>query len=139
MRETESFEFWSDQFEIDPGEEQQTAHGAHGLALAQWLRAHLAPDGERLVLHDGCWRLMLQREPYGLWISCGNITDMRREPRPVQPLAWWCAVRVDVSFWTGLLRERLLGDISPDDDIRATGLRLAALLRSNPRIWDLTR
>jgi hypothetical protein len=131
-------EFFSDQFLIDPAETEETSPGRYGRALAEWLRDGLVPDGEAVAAHPWGWRVMLQREPFGLRIGCSNITDLRASPLPPQPVAWSCVVVAEFSVWTScFFWHRVIGGESPDRDIRAAASRLGALLRSNPRIRDL--
>ncbi len=48
----------------------------YGLALAQWLSEQLAangyPDGEPPIAEDWGWVVMLQRQPFMLWVGCAN-------------------------------------------------------------------
>ena len=134
-----TFEFVSDQFVIDPAEAEETNPGRYGRALAQWLRASLAPDGEPVIAEDWGWCVMLQRKPFNLSIGCANITDLRMEPLPPpQPVAWSCVVVANgFSIWTRYFWPLLLGGVSPNDEIRAVADRVYTLLGRTPGVWDL--
>ena len=134
-----AFEFRSDQFAIDPREDEETNPGCYGRELGEWLRANLAPDGEPLIAEDWGWCVMLQREPFSLWVGCANVTDVRSGPPPTQPVAWSCIVGADVLLWTSYFWRRLARRVSPEGALRDATDRLEALLRSNPRIRDLSR
>ena len=133
------FEFRSDQFAIEQGEGEQTNPGCYGRELGEWLRASLVPDGEALIAEDWGWCVMLQRQPFQLWIGCANSSEARIGAPPMQPVAWYCQIGADFPVWTSYFWKRLIGRVSPDATIVAAADRLSALLRSNPRIFDLSR
>lgn len=74
--------FQTDFFQPEPGEDAQTNPGCYGRALAHWLYAQLQARGvacDGVVAEDFGWVLMVSRDPFLLWLGCGNAEDSTRE------------------------------------------------------------
>ncbi|MCL2309373.1 MAG: hypothetical protein FWC42_03730 [Proteobacteria bacterium] len=76
-------------FQPIPGEEEETNPGCYGKALAQWLAERLIERGvsiEGVIPEDFGWVVMVSREPFMLWLGCGN-TDGSTTEWTVFPVA----------------------------------------------------
>jgi hypothetical protein len=72
--------FTSSLFEIEPGEDKETNPGCYGRQLAVWLRKQLQERGhtvEPIINEDWGRCLMCSRDPFLLWVGCGNM-----DPKP---------------------------------------------------------
>ena len=49
-----------------PGEDHETNPGRYGRALALWLAAELRAE-------DFGWTVVISRQPFLLWLGCGNV------------------------------------------------------------------
>lgn len=70
-----TFQFRTDLFPIDPREDEETNPFCYGRSLAQWVRSKFAELGyfpEPIVPEDWGWCVILHREPFLLWVACGN-------------------------------------------------------------------
>ncbi|MEO1244161.1 MAG: hypothetical protein AAFX56_00640 [Pseudomonadota bacterium] len=127
--------FTSDLFEIEAGEDEQTNPYRYGKQLAHWLAEKLSvngyPDAEALP-EDWGWCVTCFREPFALWIGCGNTESEETLENPglrdTQPIIWQCFVVVEVPFW-----KRMFG--RPETRAHELELheKLCSLLFSEPR------
>jgi hypothetical protein len=133
----DDFQFHSDLFAIEPGEDAEVNPGLYGRQLAQWLKAQLEARGytvEPIIAEDWGRCLMLAREPFALWVGCGNMMDgdaREDDALPAQgDITWTCFATAEVP----LLR-RLFGR-KPDTAPALAKLNadLEAILRGEPRI-----
>jgi hypothetical protein len=101
-------------FAVEPGEDAQTNPGIYGRAFAHWLADRLRDHGEPVegvIPEDFGWCVMLRRNPYRLWIACGNRDGSTTE--------WGAYVVAELS-----LAGRLFRRVDPGPEIA----RLTALL-----------
>jgi hypothetical protein len=95
--------FWlkSELFEPRPGEDAETNPGRYGKALAEWISTALNARGvdvEGVIPEDWGWCVMVAREPFRLWIGCGNV---EQDPMAGE-LTWHCFVEAEAPlrrFW----------------------------------------
>jgi hypothetical protein len=91
---------------------------------------------------------MLTRDPFMLWIGCGNLdTDRWKELEPNEQLStapsddavvWTCFVGTDAPVWTAFFWKRLVGRGSTAGAIERVAAELEAFLRHESGI-ELTR
>lgn len=102
----EGYWFTSSKFEIEPGEDAEINPGIYGRQLAVWLKERLEQSGyvvEDVINEDWGRCLVCQREPFMLWVGCGNMSDHRAaNPRdacpPKQNVIWHCFGTAEVPF-----------------------------------------
>jgi hypothetical protein len=141
------FNFRSDLFQVDPKEDEETNPSCYGRSLAQWIHGKFTALGyspEAVIPEDWGWCVMLRREPFLLWIGCGNVTSkILDDVTPAQKDAFvpigsdltWCSfVGTDALVWTRFFWKRLFRLASEDKDVRVVTLQLEQLLCSEPRI-----
>lgn len=115
-------QFWfrSTQFEIEPGEDEETNPLCYGRQFARWLHDRLVAEGrlvEEVIPEDWGWCLVIQRKPYLLWVGCGSVHDYAStEASDILPrgseVVWSCTVVAEQSLFG-----RLRGvDLAPDVD-----------------------
>ena len=81
--------FTSSLFKIEPGEDEEINPGCYGRQLAVWLKKQLEERGysvEPIINEDWGRCLMCSRDPFMLWVGCGNMDakprgDVSREFR----------------------------------------------------------
>jgi hypothetical protein len=69
-------------FKVEPGEDRETNPGRFGRAFASWLAGRLRVHGEPVedvFGEDWGWCVMISRQPYPLWIGCGNRAERTDE------------------------------------------------------------
>ena len=132
----ESLCFKSTLFQIEPGEDSETNPHRYGKQLARWLGDRLAGIGYSrvdVIPEDWGWCVMCQREPFSLWVGCGNSETMETLENPelfkTQPIIWQCFVVAEVP-----LLKRIIG--KPDTTPSESKLHgeLTRLLSSEPEI-----
>jgi hypothetical protein len=108
----EGYWFKSSKFEIEPGEDEEINPRMYGRQLAIWLKARLEESGysvEDIINEDWGRCLMCTRDPFMLWVGCGNMTDMEATPDDPLPkkedVVWHCFVTAEVFFWKRLFRK----------------------------------
>jgi len=142
-------QFWlrSDMFKIDPKEDEETNPFCYGKELAQWIRTRFAALGytpEEVFPEDWGWCVMLEREPFMLWIGCGNnrshllssITpDQKESYVPIgSELTWTCLVGADALIWTSFYWKQLFGRASTKEAVDRVSGELEQVLRSEPAV-----
>jgi len=100
--------FTSSLFQIEPGEDADTNPGCYGRQLAIWLKNRLERRGysvEPIINEDWGRCLMCSRDPFMLWVGCGNVVDPERSgtAHPDKSLVWHCFVVAEVPWWRRLL------------------------------------
>lgn len=151
--------FRSELFEVEPGEDGQTNPGCYGKALVHWLRDRFAERGypqAAVVPEDFGWCLMLEREPFLLWVGCASETGdgaevdaevdaagddgdgdaesrADRVPSPAD-VTWLCFVAAETPVWTSAFWKRLAGRVDPQARAAQVEAELAALLAAEPGI-----
>lgn len=74
--------FESTFFKPVAGEEERTNPGRLGQTLAEWLQGRLLDRGvmaEAPLPEDFGWVVMVSRNPYRLWLGCGNSNGSTNE------------------------------------------------------------
>jgi hypothetical protein len=122
------YRFTSTRFEIEPGEDGEINPRMYGRQLAAWLKTQLEARGhavEPVIAEDWGRCLMCAREPFLLWVGCGNEVDYATaqpgDPPPaVEDVVWVCYAEAEIP-----LRKRLFKRPDPsaalarlDDDLR---------------------
>ncbi|MDH0863920.1 hypothetical protein [Mitsuaria sp. GD03876] len=140
----------SDLFQIDPREDEQTNPFCYGRSLAEWIRERFVDLGyqpEPVIPEDWGWCVMLRREPFMLWIACGN--DRSAFYDKVTPEAmnsfvpdgreviWSCFVGTDAPIWTSFFWRRLLGRASTEEQVSLASDQLRIILSKEPRVQVL--
>lgn len=134
----DGYAFQSSAFEVEPGEDLETNPRRYGRQVANWLRKEfigLGYDVEDVIAEDWGWCVMCQRQPFSLWIGCGNVEDVidvsPDDPPPApERLIWQVFPAVDVPVSKKLFGSR------PET---ATGLdrldrELESVLNGHPEI-----
>ena len=109
----DGYNFRSSKFEIEPGEDEEINPQMYGRQLAVWLKARLEERGysvEPIINEDWGRCLMCARDPFMLWIGCGNITDYESAkpgdaPPKKENVTWHCFATAEVFFWKRLFRK----------------------------------
>ena len=102
----EGYWFKSAKFEIEPGEDADINPRIYGRQLAVWLKARLEQHGyavENIIIEDWGRCLMCQRDPFMLWVGCGNMSDRRTAkpgdaPPSKETVTWHCFATAEVPF-----------------------------------------
>ena len=104
--------FKSSKFEIEPGEDEEINPHMYGRQLAVWLRTRLEESGyfvEPIINEDWGRCLMCARDPFMLWVGCGNVTGTGEADDDALPknedVVWHCFVTAEVFFWKRLFRK----------------------------------
>jgi hypothetical protein len=145
-----SHSFRSEKFTIQPGEDEATNPFCYGKSLAEWLAVKFSELGykpESVIPEDWGWCLVLQREPFLLWIGCGNETQSMLETVTLEAkasfvpkhedLRWRCIVQAECPPWMGYFWRRLLRLENPEPHVLHIEQQLVQVLRSEPQIFDL--
>ena len=133
----DEFRFRSDLFQIEPGEDEEINPRMYGRQLANWLKARLEARGyvvETVIAEDWGRCLMLSREPFDLWVGCGNMMDYgaAREgdpPPAIEDVTWTCFSTAQVPWM-----KRLLGKVDTAPALAKLDADLEAILRGEARI-----
>jgi hypothetical protein len=104
--------FQSSMFEIQPDEDLEINPRIYGKQLAIWLKARLEEHGytvEDVINEDWGRCLMCQRDPFMLWVGCGNVWDYDTAepgdpPPPKQSVTWHCFATAETSLWKRMFR-----------------------------------
>lgn len=103
--------FTSPLYRIEPGEDAETNPGCYGKHLAGWLADQLAADGrdvEPLIAEDWGWCVMVQRDPFPLWVGVSNVRDDASIDSGTVPrgheVVWSCVVTAELSLLRRLWR-----------------------------------
>ena len=110
---TTGYWFKSTLFEIEPGEDEEINPRMYGRQLALWLKAKLEQRGytvEDVIPEDWGRCLMCSRDPFLLWVGCGNVVDYATakpgDPPPKkEEVVWHCFPAAEVFFWKRLFRK----------------------------------
>lgn len=104
--------FKSSKFEIEPGEDRDINPRIYGRQLTVWLKARLEEYGygvEDIINEDWGRCLMCLRDPFLLWVGCGNVWDFDTAqsgdaPPSTESVTWHCFATAEVPFWRRLFR-----------------------------------
>ena len=129
--------FKSTLFEIEPGEDGEINPRMYGRQLAAWLKVRLEQLGyevEPVIAEDWGRCLMCSREPFMLWVGCGNVVDYDTaqpdDPPPAkEDVVWYCFATAEVSFLKRIFKK-------PDTSAQVSKLDadLRAILCGEPDI-----
>ena len=105
--------FKSTKFQIEPGEDQEVKPGMYGRQLAGWLKPRLKEKGytvEDIVNEEWGRCLLCGRDPFMLWVGCGNMINPQAVgAEPVlpskEPIVWRCFVAADVPHFIRYFRK----------------------------------
>jgi|SRR5882757_4724738 len=105
--DTNGYWFTSSLFQIEPGEDAEINPGRYGRQLAIWLKKQLGQRGysvEPILNEDWGRCLMCSRDPFMLWVGCGNVADPERlgTHRQDRSVVWHCFVVAEVPWWRRL-------------------------------------
>jgi hypothetical protein len=145
--ESPTFCFRSDLFPIDPREDEETNPFCYGKSLAEWVRTRfgeLSYQPEPVIADDWGWCVMLRREPFMLWVGCGNdrsgfyssVTPEQKDsfvPNGSE-IMWSCFVGTDAPIWTAFFWKRLFGRASMQEQVSLATHQLQNILSNEPRI-----
>jgi hypothetical protein len=127
------FYFRSDLFQVEPGEDNETNPQRYGKQLSQWLKMKLEKRGypiEEVIPEDWGWCVMCQRQPYSLWVGCGNMDESESvSVGKGNEITWQCFVVAEVPF----LR-KFFGRPNTAEGINKLTMELEKVLASEPRI-----
>ena len=139
--------FRSDMFQVNPREDEETNPFCYGKALAEWVRikfTELGYEPEPVIPEDWGWCVMLKREPFMLWVGCGN--DRAAFYGKVSPeekesfvpdgseITWSCLVGTDTPIWTPFFWKKLVGIGSTEDQVGVVTEQLRNILLAEPHI-----
>ncbi len=116
--------FATDFFQPEPGEEELTNPGCYGRSLAHWLRDQLVHRGvsvEEVLPEDFGWVVMVSRQPFLLWLGCGNTDGSTSE--------WIIFAAADLS-----LRQRLFGGPDPSAAVEQLWRHVQAVVPGIPGV-----
>jgi len=128
--------FKSSKFEIEPGEDANINSGIYGKHLAIWLKGRLEQCGypvEDIINEDWGRCLMCQRDPFMLWVGCGNMSDHTAakpgDAPPKEAVTWHCFATAEVPFL-----KRIFGKMDTGPAVSKLNGVLGEILRSDPLI-----
>lgn len=128
--------FRSDLFQIEVGEDEEINPGRYGRQLARWLQQQLESRGHAVehICEDWGHCLMCSREPFMLWIGCGNVdfvdeSEHESALRSPESIAWHCFVYAEVPFW-----KRLFPKPQTAEAVAKLSIELQSILDAEPRI-----
>lgn len=145
--ESSTILFRSDLFQVDPREDDQTNPFCYGRELAEWVRIKfqaLGYEPEPVIAEDWGWCVMLRREPFMLWVGCGNDrSEFYNKVTPEEKasfvpdgraIEWSCFVGTDVPIWTSFFWKKLLGRASTETHVSVVVDQLRNILHKEPRV-----
>ena len=145
--ESTAYSFRSDLFSIDPQEDEETNPFCYGKALAEWVRAKFEELGykpEAVIAEDWGWCVMLERQPFMLWVGCGcDRSEFYEAVSPEQKgafgpdereVTWSCVVGADAPVWTAFFWKRLFSGASTRARVDIVDEQLKNVLANEPRI-----
>jgi len=136
-------QFWfrSELFKIDAAEDEETNPFCYGKELAHWIRQRFIELGytvEEVIPEDWGWCVMLQRDPFMLWIGCGCVHHhLYAQIAPEQKanfkpdgadFTWCCVVGTDAPVWTSFFWKRLFGRATEEHAVRHVAQQLERIL-----------
>jgi len=124
--------FTSDMFTVEPGEDEEINPGRYGRQLAAWLKAQLEQRGhnvEPVIAEDWGRCLVLSRDPFMLWVGCGNVDASADGAPPTGEIVWTCFAVAEVP-----LLKRLFGRPDTSAALSRLDSDLRDILGSEPAI-----
>lgn len=133
----DGFWFQSSMFDIEPGEDEEINPRMYGRQLANWLKEQLELRGydvEPVINEDWGRCLMCSRDPFMLWVGCGNMTDYSTAkegdpPPPKEQIIWRCFAVAEIP-----LLKRLFNKPDTGPALLKLNADLSDILSSDPRI-----
>lgn len=133
----DGFWFKSSMFDIEPGEDEEINPRMYGRQLANWLKAQLETRGyevEPVINEDWGRCLMCSRDPFMLWVGCGNMVDYSTAketdpPPPKEQVTWYCFAMAEIPFFRRLFNKP---DTAPA--LQKLNADLSDILSGDPRI-----
>lgn len=133
----DGYRFTSDLFEVEPGEDDETNSRRYGRQLASWLKASLESRGysvEPVIAEDWGRCLMCSRDPFLLWVGCGNEHDYDSAqpgdpPPPAGRIVWHCFATAEVGLW-----KRWIGKVDSASALARLNAVLGEILAGEPRV-----
>lgn len=109
----EGYWFKSSKFDIEPGEDEEINPRIYGRQLATWLQDRLTEHGYKVEgTYEEDWGRCIRcaREPFILWVGCGNVWDFdTAKPDDAPPskdqVMWHCFVTAEIPFWKRLFQK----------------------------------
>ncbi|WP_051279511.1 hypothetical protein [Chitinilyticum aquatile] len=102
----------SSMFTIEPDEDQQTNPGCYGRQLAHWLAGQLQQSwpAAEVIAEDWGWCIVVQRQPFLLWVGCSNVLDINEAggsgtPSKQDQIVWSCFVEAEIPLLRKLWRK----------------------------------
>ncbi|MCY0963959.1 hypothetical protein [Parathalassolituus penaei] len=132
--------FTSNQFEIVPGEDQQTNPGCYGQALANWLANKLTERGYTTDVfpEDWGWCVLCQHSEYMLWVGCGAMPTEDFDPDnppTAHQLVWHVFPHIEIPLLD--LRSRVrqwLGKLDLETPLQELDAELICILETEPSV-----
>jgi hypothetical protein len=124
--------FTSNLFTVEPGEDEEINPGRYGRQLAVWLKAQLEQRGysvEPVITEDWGRCLMLSRDPFLLWVGCGNVDDSEADGLINGKITWHCFPAAEVPFF-----KRLFGKPDTSAALSKLDADLHTILSAEPAI-----
>jgi len=132
--ESKGFWFKSSLFAIEPDEDQETNPQRYGRQLAKWLGEKLQVFGYRVevIPEDWGWCVMCARQPFWLWIGCGNMDsdppgEQKWAPK-AEDVVWNCYAVGERQFW------RFFRSVDMRPAVEKLEKEVSSILSSQPEI-----
>ena len=138
----EAYWFKSPLFKVEAEEDKNTNPFCYGRELANWIRCKLNDLGysiEEVIEEDWGFCVMCQREPYSLWVGCGNMrSDFYEKVNPADhegfipdpdDLVWYCFPTADIPFL-----KRFFGKVASTDGLEKLNSELKIILSNEKEI-----
>ena len=128
----EGYWFKSTLFDVEAGEEEEVNPGRTGRQLARWLKERLESAGYAdvdVIPEDWGWCVMCQRDPFMLWVGCGNVDEPGAAMPPKEESVWHCFAHAE----TGIFK-RLFGKVDTALALKLLNGQLNEILTNGPGI-----
>jgi hypothetical protein len=127
----DGFWFKSSLFSVESDEDSETNPGRYGRQLADWLKVKFEQRGydiESVIAEDWGRCLMVSRDPFLLWVGCGNVDSEANEPLKGD-IVWHCFVAAEVPFL-----KRIFGKPDTTSSLSKLHHDLHEILQGEPEI-----
>jgi hypothetical protein len=124
--------FTSHLFAVELGEDDEVNPGVYGRQLAAWLKNQLEQRGyavEPVIAEDWGRCLMLSRNPFRLWVGCGNTQHHPSGDVGGGEIIWHCFPAAEVPFFG-----RLFGKPDTASALSRLNEELGSILGQHPAI-----